>query len=231
MNIISCLLKLKCILFLTILPFFLNCGNETKEEPDITYPDIDCSTIINRPSSLPQDMTFDSDAELSIFAITLTSDQIITSGGQGVLSSVDNERYSFLVSNEILSSPYAEISIDYSFSADAEYNDKVKLSLNKDLSSGDSYTASVSPGGLFVYKGLDNYDVVFSDKSLPATGRLTMTVCNGQITAIDGSNTASITDNARLEPDRFEIWINQNLFESVSPAGAVAVDNLRVLVP
>lgn len=194
-----------------------------------TTPTVPC-TFGNRPASFSA--TYDFSALPGGFSHTATTDQLIASGGVGVLQSVASEKLDIMYSTATLSTTNRKISADFNFTGAANLNNNMTVYSNYALGSNTYYQGQISKAGaLSVIKLVSGSVSLTASKvigSAPTTGTLELSVCNGTITASVGSDSVSIADASVLSGGGVAFMVNQS---TGGTAGGVSIDNFAVFIP
>jgi len=187
-------------------------------------------TYNNRNASFPA--SFDFTAMPTGFTHMAFTDQMIASGGVGVLQSVTGGKFDILYSTTALSAANTKLKTDFNFAAGANNSNNVMLFMHWSFASNAYYQAQIDKSGvLFLVKlagstlTLQNFTFIATP---PAMGTLELSICNGVVTATVGADAVSVTDNAPLTSGVIAVGIDNSMGGS---AGSVSIDNLGVFVP
>lgn len=206
------------------------CVKSASDAPATTPTSTGSCTFNNRSVSYPT--TYDFATLPAGFTHSATTDQLIASGGVGVLQSVISEKLDIMYGNFLLTNTNRKLKIDFSFTGAANINNNVTLYSNDVAGANTYYHAQVSKAGaLSVIKLLNGATALTNTKiisSPPASGTLELTVCDGTISATVGGDSATVTDSSVLTNGRIGFLVNQS---TGGTAGSVTVDNFGVFVP
>lgn len=222
-------IKFNFLSLLLTLPF-CSCVKTASDAPATTPASTGSCTYNNRSVSYPT--TYDFITLPAGFTHSATTDQLIASGGVGVLQSVISERLDIMYGLFLLTDKNRKLKIDFSFTGTAHTNNNVTLYSNDILGANTYYHAQISKAGaLYVLKLLNGTTALSNFKVIspaPASGTLELTVCDGIISATVGGDSATVTDSSVLTSGRIGFMVHQT---TGGTAGSVSVDNFGVFIP